>query len=409
MHILLVNQYAGSPVMGMEFRPYYLAREWVRAGHQVTVIAASYSHLRYSNPAVTSGSTTTIDGITYRWIKVPRYEGNGLKRLLGVYAFSWNLWAKAERYAGMRPDVVIASSTHNLDIYGARRIARLSAAPLIYEVHDLWPLTLTEVGGLRPWNPFVLHVGHAERLAYKQADKVVSMLSDAQEHMVSRGMDARKFIHIPNGFSAAEWASESIQPQDEAGAREPAPAARFRLGYAGGHGYANALEDLIRAATELRDLPIEITLIGGGPKKSTLQELAASLGLANVVFCPPVPKERIPQTLASFDALYLGWEPRPIYRFGTSPNKLIDYMMAARPIVHAHVGSRCPVCSQGLGLCAPAGDPHKIALAIQALSRLPAPDRAMMGARARSYAALHFEYGKLAQDFVSVMEDALDK
>ena len=33
MNILLINHYAGSPEMGMEFRPYYFAREWVKAGH----------------------------------------------------------------------------------------------------------------------------------------------------------------------------------------------------------------------------------------------------------------------------------------------------------------------------------------------------------------------------------------
>lgn len=31
MNILLVNHYAGSVHHGMEYRPYYLAREWVRA------------------------------------------------------------------------------------------------------------------------------------------------------------------------------------------------------------------------------------------------------------------------------------------------------------------------------------------------------------------------------------------
>ena len=30
MNILLINHYAGSPQHGMEYRPYYLAREWVR-------------------------------------------------------------------------------------------------------------------------------------------------------------------------------------------------------------------------------------------------------------------------------------------------------------------------------------------------------------------------------------------
>lgn len=40
MNILLVNQYAGSKYHGMEFRPYYLGLEWVKAGHKVTIVVA---------------------------------------------------------------------------------------------------------------------------------------------------------------------------------------------------------------------------------------------------------------------------------------------------------------------------------------------------------------------------------
>lgn len=48
MNIILINHYAGSNIHGMEFRPYYLAREWVKMGHNVTIIAASFSHLLHS-------------------------------------------------------------------------------------------------------------------------------------------------------------------------------------------------------------------------------------------------------------------------------------------------------------------------------------------------------------------------
>ena len=45
MNILLINHYAGSPDLGMEFRPYYMAKEWQKAGHHVRIVGGSFSHL----------------------------------------------------------------------------------------------------------------------------------------------------------------------------------------------------------------------------------------------------------------------------------------------------------------------------------------------------------------------------
>ncbi len=83
MNILYIEHYAGSPEMGMEFRPYYLSREWVKMGHKVSIIAGDYSHLRKKNPAVTKDfQKQTIDGIDYYWLKTGTYEGNGVARSL---------------------------------------------------------------------------------------------------------------------------------------------------------------------------------------------------------------------------------------------------------------------------------------------------------------------------------------
>ena len=90
-----------------------------------------------------------------------------------------------------RPDIVIASSTHPLDIYGARSIARRSGARLVFEVHDLWPLTPIELGGVSPRNPFIMAMDRAERYACRHADPVVSIPPAADDYLVTRGLDAR--------------------------------------------------------------------------------------------------------------------------------------------------------------------------------------------------------------------------
>ena len=82
MNIVYIEHYAGTPALGMEFRPYYLAREWVRAGHRVQILAASYSHVRARQPAIGhEPADESIDGIGYRWYPTSPYQGNGLGRV----------------------------------------------------------------------------------------------------------------------------------------------------------------------------------------------------------------------------------------------------------------------------------------------------------------------------------------
>ena len=177
MNILLINHYAGTPALGMEYRPYYLAREWVRLGHRVRIVAAAYSHYRACQPAP---GDEIVDGITYRWLPTPRYSGNGWARMRNVLSFLSQLWAQAPALAAdFQPDVVISSSTYPMDTWVARRIAQLAGARLVHEVHDLWPLSPVELSDMSPWHPFALICQSAEDAAYRHSDAVVSMLPTA--------------------------------------------------------------------------------------------------------------------------------------------------------------------------------------------------------------------------------------
>ena len=128
MDILYIDHYAGSPALGMEYRPYYLAREWVRAGHAVRILAADHSHVRARQP---QAGDETLDGIAYRWYRTPPYEGNGVGRARNIAAFLRQAWRDTDRLlAESRPDVVISSSTYPMDVWVARRIARRAGALL---------------------------------------------------------------------------------------------------------------------------------------------------------------------------------------------------------------------------------------------------------------------------------------
>ena len=115
-----------------------------------------------------------IDGIRYVWIKTASYTRNGLARAFSMFEFSRKLFSNAEYISEhYQPDAVIASSTYPLDTYGADKIAKLSGAKYIHEVHDMWPSTLYELGGMSKSNPFVKLMQRAEDFAYSHCDQVV--------------------------------------------------------------------------------------------------------------------------------------------------------------------------------------------------------------------------------------------
>lgn len=403
MNILLINHYAGSAYYGMEYRPYYLSREWVRLGHKVTIVASSISHVRSKRP-VHSGAVTEemIDGIRYLWLNTIPYNGNGIKRAINIFSFVYQLYRQNNIILnGSQFDLVIASSTYPLDIFPASSVFGVKGI-LVYEVHDLWPLSLIELGGMSRYHPFIQLLQIAENHAYRRADKVVSMLPKTLEHMCSHGMASEKFIYVPNGIDIEEWTSPRIPlSEPHAGIIKRLKASgNFLVGYAGAHGVANALDTLINAAEEVRSEPITFVLVGQGPEKERLQTLVKQKQLGNVFFLPPVTRESIPSLLDLMDVLYIGLKSEPLFRFGVSPNKLIDYMMAGKPVIYAIRAGNDPIAECGCGLSITPEDPLSIVQAVRDLGALTIKEREKMGERGRTYALQNHDYHILAKKFL---------
>jgi glycosyltransferase involved in cell wall biosynthesis len=407
MRLLYLNHYAGSPRYGMEYRPYYLAREWVRAGHPVQIVAASYSHVRSRQPDVRSQPLDeTLEGIRYRWLPVPGYIGNGIGRVKNIWTFLRRLWSESPRIAReFKPDVVIASSTYPMDIWVARRLARLAGAKLVYEVHDLWPASPIELSGMSKWHPFILLCQKAENDAYRDADVVISMLPKVAGHMAAHGLDLRKLHIVPNGIALDEWQGERMPLDPGLAAQLAALKAEGRsiVGYAGSHGLPNALDVLLDAAALLRDRPISVVLVGDGHEKTRLAQRVRDEGLDHVVMLTPIPKAQIPALLSLFDIAYIGWQRVPIYRFGIAPNKLMDYMMAGCAVLHSVEAGNDPVADAGCGLTVAPESAAAVADGIRVLLAHAPAERAAMGERGRAFVLAHHTYAVLAQRFIDVV------
>lgn len=410
MNILLINHYAGSPDYGMEYRTYYFAKEWVKTGHKVTVLAASYSHLRIKNREMSDCEILeeNIDGINYIWLKSSKYKGNGLARIFNMIGFAIKIYLLSNKIIDKcQPDVVLASTPHPFVIFGAKRIADKSNSRLVLEVRDLWPLTLIELGHIPSWHPLIKIMEWTEYYSYKKSEFVVSLLPKADIYMKERGMKSSKFLYIPNGIDKEEWINftEIIPERHHEVLSELKSKNHFIVGYTGTHGIANALNYLLEAAKLVENYShISFVLIGDGIEKESLKKQAIMSNLKNVYFLPSVQKKSIPKLLSYMDVLYIGWRKEKLYRFGVSPNKLMDYMMSQKPVIHSIEAGNDLVMECQCGISVLPEDSEAIANAILTLMGYSKEMLQLIGGKGRDFIIANHDYKVLAQNLLNKIQ-----
>jgi len=396
--IWIINHYAGSPVHGMEYRHYYLAQQFRRMGWRPVIVCASFHHLLTKLP---EERTAEIDGVPYVWIEACRYGKNDGKRVRNMLGFSARLALRGLRHLP-RPQVVIASSPHPFAAVNGYQLAKRYGAKFIFEVRDLWPLAILEVGGHSPRHPFVRAMAGAERLGYKRCDWTVSLLGGAKDYMVAHGLRTDKFVHIPDGIDA-ETSQGNLEPlpaEHDRVIRDLKGQGKLIALYSGSHGVVNALENVIEAAQLLRDeSKVHFLLVGQGPEKESLQKQAQDAGLTNLTFLPPVARSQMAALTHAADLGYIGLQNKDLYRYGVSPNKLFEYMSAGLPILLAINAIHDDVAQAKCGFSIPAEDPYVLAQMLRRIVAMPKDDLREMGERARQYVRRTHTYEVLAQQY----------
>lgn len=403
--VWIINQYASTPEYGYAGRHYYLGKELAKLGYNVYLIASAAHHLLREKPRVSSTFQLEKeeDRFTVVWTKMPQYDQAHSKgRILGWFLFPWRIRQLAS-VIPEKPDVVLCSSPSLLSFIGAKSLARKFGARLVFEVRDIWPLTLIDIGGYSPRHPFVRLLQWVEDKAYRDSDRVVSNLKNAVEHMASRGMRRDKFAWVPNGFSMDEV---SLNVPLNTKAESQLPKDKFLVGYTGTLGVANAMNTLIAAAERLKEHhDLAFVMVGDGKEKPALRQLAEQKGLSNVYFVDPIPKVEIQAMLARFDGCYISWLNDSLYRFGIGANKIPEYLFSGKPVIHSYSGACDPIGEAGAGLRIPAEDDKQLADAVLSLYKMDREERAAMGANGKRAAMEQYEYSQLAKRLAGVLFD----
>lgn len=407
LNVWYIHPYAGGPGVGRYSRPYFLAHHWIGLGLRATVFSASFHHLLDQPQNV---GQKIIDGVAYEFVRGRNYTGNGLGRLLNMMQFSWNFFQNSSKYAAQygKPDVIIASSPHPYAFLAARSVARKYGAKIFFEVRDLWPLSLVELGGVSANHLLIRFTGWVEKFSYKYSDRVVSLLPLTAPHMVERGLAAARWAYIPNGIDRQEGQRASETHPVISLAKEWRKSGFTVFVYTGALGRPNHVDSLVQAMSLLKfrgEKNIRALIVGKGEAESDLKKLVLEFELdADVRIFDQIPKAQIVELLGEVSAGFISLRPEPIFRFGISPNKLFDYMLASLPVVFAVSAGNDPVKEADCGYSVAPGDAKAVALAMQNISRLSETQRREMGDRGRSYVLKNHDYAALAASYVTLFE-----
>lgn len=405
MHILYINHFAGSKKHGMEFRPYFLGKPWVKLGNKVSIIASSFAHTRVIQPDIKNNlQKECIDGINYYWIKCPEYKGIGTQRLINFLFFIIQLIFHSRRIANtLKPEIVIASSTFLLDIYPAYLIAKFTKSKLVYEFPDLMPISLTEVFNYKKYHPFILLLAITERFIYKVSSRIVCVLPNGYEHMSKFGLLKEKYSFVPNGLDIESWheSNGKLPPVLIEKINEFKSKDFFLIGYAGYISKQNSLETLINSAVLLKDEKICFLIVGDGPFKKEIVEMAENKSLKNLIFFDPIPKVSVPAFLNQMDALFIAFRKLKLYEYGVNTNKLYDYLMSGKPVIQSQNAGNDLVAEANCGISCPAEDPDSVKQGILKLKNMSTEDRRRLGLNGQNHVINNYDYKILSKRYIT--------
>lgn len=405
--ICLINQYAGNPQIGMEYRPFHLGKEWIKSGHEVLIIASNYAHIRkgqFKLPWYKIYSKINVSGVDFLILRGIPYEGNGIFRALGIILFG--IHAALAVLILRKFDAYIASSTHTLDFLPIA-VAKYFKKPLklVFEPHDLWPLTLTAGGHMSIGHPFVRLLQLGEDLLLKLTDIVVSMHPYNYLHLRKRGLGNKPFYHIPNGIALSEhevYQTESVakcEISSFVGDKD------LTIVYAGAISAANGLDQIINAMDlcAQNNLNVGLLVFGGGNAVDTYKNKLETS--ENIYFGGRIDREELASIYQLVDVGYCGFNASALYEYGISPNKLWEYMYYALPILLMVDSPNDPVTEAKAGITVTNYRSEDLFYAIKKFLALKRNNELNhIGQNGKIYVIKNNTYEILAQQFLEILE-----
>ncbi len=403
MKFVVLTQFFAPEIGASQVRLAYFCRELAAAGHEVEIVTGMPHHPAGRIFPEYRGQfylRQNWEGLTIHRVWLYAASGSNVKRLLSYASFCLTCLFGLMRAA--KPDYIFVDSPPLFLGLPGWLAAKCWRVPLIFNVADLWPDSVRDLGVMRD-GPLVNLAYRLERWIYRHSTVVTAVTEGIRNSLLrSKKLPAEKVLFLPNGVDTTLF---QPSPPDEALKKRLGLAGKKIALYAGNHGYAGAVEQILYAAELLRNEPtFHFLLIGEGPEKQKLTEMAANLGLSNVTFHGQVPLEAMPAFVSISDMAIVTLRKSQVMA-GARPAKAFVMMAGGKPIVLAAEGEAARLIqAAGAGIVVPPEDHESIANAIRSLLRHPRV-AAEMGASGRAFVISNFQWSALVRNWIAELSE----
>jgi glycosyltransferase involved in cell wall biosynthesis len=354
-------------VGGLESHAFYLCRELVRFGHEVTMVTSR------SKPEAPAAQTMDGVRVVRTWFPSRNTIGWAAHTFASIPAY---------RREAEQADILHAQTFASAP--PAMIVKRTTGKPLVLTLHTSHFLRLAK----RPaWRPVLRSIIRAADWLLAASEEIRDVALDIYPHPNAEA--------LTNGVDTAMFApvAPALPPRD-GGHRLVVPRRLFEK---------NGVEYFIRAMPAiLADADVEAVIVGDGPLRADLEALAERLGVSHAVrFMGAQPNGAMPGILSSADAIVI-----PSLMEATSVAAL-EAMSCERPVAASNVGGLPEIVDESTGTLFEPADPDRLAAAVLALLRRP--DRAEMGRAARQRVVRNWSLERLAKRHVEIYTDLLKR
>ena len=411
LKILYISQYFPPEMGAPSARVSELARHWVAAGHDVTVLTGFPNHpdgavrLEYRERFWRGFCREDFYGVrVLRTFLLPFPNRKPHERILNYTSFC--ISAAICGSFVEPPDVVIATSPQLLVGLSGWWTSRIKNALFMLEVRDLWPESLLATGVGNESSLMYRTIGKLASFLYRRADSIVVVTPSFHDHLVREwNVPQEKISIVQNGVETALFTPQETGHQLRA---QLGIEGKFVVSYIGTLGLAHGLDTLIAAAKQLQSVAPEVVfmLVGEGADRERILALAQSNQLTNFVFVPQQPRERIPAYISASDVCVVTLKNEQIFET-VIPTKMLEFMSCARPVILAVRGQAKRLLeAAGAGICVDPDSPEALCSAILRMREQPTL-REAMGRAGRSYIVRELSRERTAQEYLTVLRRAL--